>query len=189
MYNRYIPQSDGSYRKNRIPERPSPPERPPSPPCRPDADAPPLHPSPRPEPGGVTDFFRRLLPKDFDTGDLLIVLLLLLMAADNAEEQNTALLTLAQRTDGGISPQLLEKIKSSQSATPADAALRNALAGAAINQLATNPSNPDATDTYFSHEVPSAGVTDQKSSGRCWLFTGMNVMRARMIKDYNLGAF
>ena len=100
-----------------------------------------------------------------------------------------ALLTLAQRTDGGISPQLLEKIKSSQSATPADAALRNALAGAAINQLATNPSNPDATDTYFSHEVPSAGVTDQKSSGRCWLFTGMNVMRARMIKDYNLGAF
>ena len=95
MYNRYIPQSDGSYRKNRIPERSFPPERPPSPPCRPDADAPPLHPSPRPEPGGVTDFFRRLLPKDFDTGDLLIVLLLLLMAADNAEEQNTALLTLA----------------------------------------------------------------------------------------------
>ena len=95
MYNRYIPQSDGSYRKNRIPERSSPPERPPSPPCRPDADVPTLHPSPRPEPGSVTDFFRRLLPKDFDTGDLLIVLLLLLMAADNAEEQNTALLTLA----------------------------------------------------------------------------------------------
>lgn len=40
-------------------------------------------------------FLRQLLPKEFDTGDLLIVLLLLLMAGDCPEEQNTALLTLA----------------------------------------------------------------------------------------------
>ncbi len=38
---------------------------------------------------------RQLLPKDFDTGDLLIVLLLLLMAGDCQENQNMALLTLA----------------------------------------------------------------------------------------------
>jgi hypothetical protein len=38
---------------------------------------------------------RRLLPKDFDTGDLFIVLLLLLMAGDSYDDQNTALLTLA----------------------------------------------------------------------------------------------
>lgn len=40
-------------------------------------------------------FLKKLLPKDFDTGDLLIVLLLLLMAGDCAEDQNSALLTLA----------------------------------------------------------------------------------------------
>jgi hypothetical protein len=38
---------------------------------------------------------RRLLPKDFDTGDLLIVILLLLMAGDSCDDQNNALLTLA----------------------------------------------------------------------------------------------
>jgi hypothetical protein len=38
---------------------------------------------------------RQLLPKNFDTGDLLIILLLLLMAGDSKEDQNTALLTLA----------------------------------------------------------------------------------------------
>lgn len=38
---------------------------------------------------------KQLLPKDFDTGDLLIVLLLLLMAGDNSDEHNSALLTLA----------------------------------------------------------------------------------------------
>ena len=40
-------------------------------------------------------FLRNLLPKDFDTGDLMIVLLLLLMAGDCTEDRNTALLTLA----------------------------------------------------------------------------------------------
>ena len=40
-------------------------------------------------------FLKNLLPKDFDTGDLLVVLLLLLMAGDCGEDQNTAILTLA----------------------------------------------------------------------------------------------
>ncbi|MCD7755400.1 MAG: hypothetical protein LUJ09_03570, partial [Firmicutes bacterium] len=44
---------------------------------------------------GADAFLRQLLPKDFDTGDLLIVLLLLLMAGDSGMEQNSALLTLA----------------------------------------------------------------------------------------------
>ena len=55
--------------------------------------------------------------------------------------------------------------------------------------MATNADNPANYDTYFSHKVPSKGITDQKSSGRCWLFTGMNVMRAKMIKKYGLGEF
>ena len=44
---------------------------------------------------GAGGFLRQLLPKSFDTGDLIIVLLLLLMAGDCEEEKNTALLTLA----------------------------------------------------------------------------------------------
>ena len=48
-----------------------------------------------PEMGNIGGFLKRLLPKDFDTGDLIVVLLLLLMAGDKPEEKNTALLTLA----------------------------------------------------------------------------------------------
>lgn len=40
-------------------------------------------------------FLRQLLPKDCDTGDLLIIVLLLLMAGDCDDDKNTALLTLA----------------------------------------------------------------------------------------------
>ncbi len=108
MYNRYIPQPDGSYRKNRIPD-PAPPvqshrppqkqEDPQEPPiCEPkEQPCPPPAVHNRPPQGhsDAGDFLRRLFPKDIDTGDLLIILLLLLMAGDCKEENNTALLTLA----------------------------------------------------------------------------------------------
>ena len=96
---------------------------------------------------------------------------------------------MAQTNNGGISAEMLNKIKAQQTQTVADRALSNALAGSSINALATNADNPANYDTYFSHKVPSKGITDQKSSGRCWLFTGMNVMRAKMIKKYGLGEF
>ena len=41
-------------------------------------------------------------------------------------------------------------------------------------------------DTHFSDRVRTKGITDQKSSGRCWLFTGLNVLRAKMIDKYDL---
>ncbi len=44
-------------------------------------------------------------------------------------------------------------------------------------------------DTYFSHQVKSKGITNQKSSGRCWLFTGLNVFRADIITKHNLNDF
>ena len=98
MYNRYVPQPDGSYRRNRMPDN-SPPRHeqkhtatpqphhidfPPEPPQKPCVQG-----------SSIGGFLRQLLPKDFDTADLVIVLLLLLMAGDNEKERNTALLTMA----------------------------------------------------------------------------------------------
>ena len=91
MYNRYIPQADGSYRRN--PTQESRPQRPPVPP--PPPQPPPSIPHRPPPAESVTGFLRQLLPKGFDTGDLIIVLLLLLMAGDNPESRSNALLTLA----------------------------------------------------------------------------------------------
>nr|MCR5745013.1 hypothetical protein [Bacteroidales bacterium] len=44
----------------------------------------------------------------------------------------------------------------------------------------------DTTCTYF---VPSRGITDQDGSGRCWLFSTLNILRAEMIARYDLGPF
>ena len=94
MYNRYIPKNDGSFQKQAIREQmPEVPE-PPIPQTPPPVSHPPQPPKP-PQPQNPLGFLRNLLPREFDTGDLIIVLLLLLMAGDCREDQNTALLTLA----------------------------------------------------------------------------------------------
>lgn len=90
---------------------------------------------------------------------------------------------------GGISAEVLSRIRQAQPTAQSDAALRNAFARMSVNQLAQTVANPDAGDTYFSNEVPSSGITDQEQSGRCWLFTGLNVLRAQTIKRWNLGEF
>lgn len=41
-------------------------------------------------------------------------------------------------------------------------------------------------DTNFTNKVVSHGITDQQQSGRCWLFTGLNVLRAQMMAKYGL---
>ena len=40
--------------------------------------------------------------------------------------------------------------------------------------------------TSVSDLVPDASITDQKQSGRCWVFAGLNVLRASMIKELEL---
>ena len=96
-----------------------------------------------------------------------------------------ALLT-AQAQDGGISASMLEQIRQGYEGTAADKALRNAIGSNDIQKLALNQDNMKAMDTHFSIRVPSKGVTNQKSSGRCWLFSGLNVMRSRAIAKYDL---
>jgi bleomycin hydrolase len=34
---------------------------------------------------------------------------------------------------------------------------------------------------YFSHEIKSGSITDQKSTGRCWLYAGLNILRPAVI--------
>ena len=65
----------------------------------------------------------------------------------------------------------------------------NAVTSNSIHALAINRENLGTVDTYFSNEVKSAGITNQKSTGRCWLFTGLNVFRAQVIEDKNLPDF
>ena len=89
--------------------------------------------------------------------------------------------TSAQR-GGGISEKMLHEIQKEQPLGAGDRALINAIAGNAIDNLAQNHQNAGILDTHFSIETKKQSITDQQQSGRCWMFSGMNVLRG----DYQL---
>ena len=92
----------------------------------------------------------------------------------------------AQQDKGGITEEMMAQIRLGQTNSAAEKAARNALAFNSISELATNADNLAMIDTNFSHRVKTKGITDQHQSGRCWIFTGLNVLRARMIDKYDL---
>ena len=88
-----------------------------------------------------------------------------------------------------ITPDVLKTLQGSYTGTPAEKALRNAISNVGISKMAVNQENAGAKDKDFSIEVKNTGITDQKSSGRCWLFTGLNVLRGRAMKKLDTKNF
>ncbi|MEG1615764.1 MAG: C1 family peptidase [Bacteroidales bacterium] len=67
---------------------------------------------------------------------------------------------------------------------------RNALVGETkLRDRALNHGMQNQIDHFFKYKVNVNGITDQKSSGRCWMFTSMNVLRPAIMEKYNLSAF
>ena len=90
----------------------------------------------------------------------------------------------AQTKPGGISGEMLRDIQKEQQAEPVNRALINAVAVNSIDALSTNRQNAGALDTYFSVETKKQSITDQKSSGRCWMFSGFNVLRSNYTRQH-----
>ena len=84
--------------------------------------------------------------------------------------------------NGGISEKMLKDIQKEQKLEASDRALVNAIANNPIDDLTKSYQNSTQLDTHFSIETKKQSITDQKQSGRCWMFSGMNVLRS----DFNL---
>ena len=96
---------------------------------------------------------------------------------------------LAAQAQKSISPEVLESLEGSLTASPAEKAIRNAIGNSGIQSIAVNQENTQEKDTYFSVEVKNTGISDQQSSGRCWLFTGTNVLRNKAMKTLGVKDF
>ncbi len=91
-----------------------------------------------------------------------------------------------------LTPEMLKALDQSVPLTPQMTAIRNALANASIRSLTINPDVANGIDSLFTKEIKNpGGITNQKDSGRCWLFAGLNVLRPGVItknkmKDFKL---
>lgn len=90
----------------------------------------------------------------------------------------------AQQRDGDISSDMLRSMQQAHAAVPSAKAIFNAMASNKIDDIAVNFANQGAIDTYFSDETPKQSIHDQQSSGRCWMFSGFNVLRANFAKQH-----
>ncbi len=94
-------------------------------------------------------------------------------------------MTFAQK--GGLSLETIKELRASYKMTPSERALRNAIQKNGMTF--TNGELRMRPNGEFSHEVKSKGIANQKQSGRCWLFTGLNVLRAELMSKNKAGEF
>ena len=68
---------------------------------------------------------------------------------------------------------------------------RNALTRSSVLDVAMNWDAFSQVDHTYSHKITNEmkKVTNQKASGRCWGFAGLNLMRIAVCKKYNLNNF
>ena len=92
------------------------------------------------------------------------------------------LATSAQNKGGGLTTDMLNDIVKENKQLGDSRALSNAIAANAIDNVAKNHLHANALDTYFNVETQKQSITNQLSSGRCWMFSGFNVLRS----DYTL---
>lgn len=66
---------------------------------------------------------------------------------------------------------------------------RNAVTSAGVRSAARDPERVAAAATTFDVQLVQGDITNQKRSGRCWMFASLNTMRYRIIKKLGLKTF
>jgi bleomycin hydrolase len=99
------------------------------------------------------------------------------------------ILSSALADDGSLSNDVIANIRASFHMDSQTRAMYNAITNNDINNLALNRDIVNAKNDIFSHKIKTNGITNQKSSGRCWLFAGLNILRPKVIEKYKLSDF
>ncbi len=90
---------------------------------------------------------------------------------------------------GALTTKAIDKIHSSFEMDTHTRAMYNSITNNDISSLALNREILRRHNEIFSHKIDTKGVTNQKKSGRCWLFAGLNILRPKVIENNNLDSF
>ena len=92
-------------------------------------------------------------------------------------------------TDGTLNAQDTELLRKEFSANPAYRLAQNAVTRVTVDDVAINREIINGTDHSLSVLLDDWKVTNQKRSGRCWLFAGLNLLRVGAMKKMGLKEF
>jgi|WetSurMetagenome_2_1015567.scaffolds.fasta_scaffold123765_2 bleomycin hydrolase len=91
--------------------------------------------------------------------------------------------------DGGLTPKIIDNVEAKVNMDNYTRSIYNALTNTDINNLALNRDILNAQNNLFSNKIKTKSITNQKSSGRCWLFAALNVLRPAVIDKYKIENF
>jgi bleomycin hydrolase len=78
---------------------------------------------------------------------------------------------------GALEQQTLDSLQAAFGANPGYRLAQNAVTRNSVDDIALDNRVVFATDHTFSTALDDWGVTDQKQTGRCWMFAGLNLLR------------
>ena len=88
-------------------------------------------------------------------------------------------MALAQQ---GIDQALIKELRDSLSIDPPSKMLINAVLNNSVDKICRNEEFLRQHNKYFSHEIKTGRITDQKSTGRCWLYAMLNTIRPAVVE-------
>ncbi len=97
--------------------------------------------------------------------------------------------TDAATNQGGLDEKTLNSLRYAFDADERNKLMQNAVTQTPVDDIALNRDVVTSTDHTFSHHLDDWDVTNQKKSGRCWLFAGLNLLRVGAMKKMKLKKF
>lgn len=91
--------------------------------------------------------------------------------------------------DTRISEELLKQFEQRFDADRCSRVAMNAVTKSGVSACAENPLAQREVPQAFSISLKQGEITNQKRSGRCWMFAALNCMRFQIINKYNLESF
>lgn len=91
------------------------------------------------------------------------------------------------RVQGRIEQADIESCQKAFAKEPRYRQAMNAVCNTPVTKVAQSRRKVVQIDHTFSHHLEEGKATEQKQSGRCWMFAALNVLRAQARKNMNLG--
>ncbi len=101
----------------------------------------------------------------------------------------TTLAAAPDTTAGVLTADDVLQFQNNFASNPAYRLMQNAVTETPIDAVALNRHIVNQADHTFSIQLDAWKVTNQKKSGRCWAFAGMNLLRVGAMTKMNLGDF
>ncbi len=83
----------------------------------------------------------------------------------------------------------LKNYKGKTITSPGHGIIQKAIVNSGIEAVTMNQQSEIDMQFTFSKEIKTGDITNQKSSGRCWMFAGMNVLRKQVMAKCNMKTF